>query len=127
MAGQVILLDISEPTAYKPPADVHETPEGVIIRMELPGVAADRMEIWVRGPRIEVAGEKRSDPAGEEASYLCLERCFGKFHRAFDVSGSVNLSRMTAVLRSGVLVLTIPKCTERRGQERQIAVRVEES
>jgi HSP20 family molecular chaperone IbpA len=51
-----------------------------------------------------------------------VERIFGKFHRAFDVSGSVNLARMTAVLKGGVLILFLPKVSERRGQERRIPV-----
>lgn len=124
--GKVILLDISEESAYCPPSDVHETPEGVVIRMELPGVGGDSIDIRVRGTRIEVSGEKPTETAGEDASYLCLERCFGRFHRAFDVSGSVNLARMTAVLKEGVLTLLLPKILERRGRDRRVPIVSEE-
>jgi HSP20 family protein len=124
--GQVMLVDISDETAQSPPSDVHETPEGVVIRMELPGVSRGNVDVRVRGSRIEVFGEKPPDTAGEDASYLCLERRFGRFHRAFDVAGSVNLNRMTAVLKEGVLVLFLPKITERRGQELRVPILSEE-
>lgn len=124
--GRVMLVDISDEAAYKPLSDVHETPEGVIIRMELPGVPREDVEVRVAGPRIEVAGEKRPDTDAGDASYLCLERSFGRFHRAFDVSGSVNLSRMTAVLKGGVLILFLPKVSERRGQERLVPIAADE-
>lgn len=125
--GQVMLLDISDEAAYKPPSDVHETADGVIIRMELPGVSEEEVDVLVKGGRIEVSGEKRPDAAAGDASYLCLERAFGRFHRAFDVSGAVNLARMTAALKGGVLILFLPKIAERRGQERRIPIHTEES
>jgi HSP20 family protein len=124
--GRVMLVDISGEAAYRPPADIHETPEGVVIRVEIPGVAKGEVDVRVKGARIEIVGEKQPDPAGEDASYLCLERAFGKFHRAFDVSGSVNLSRMTAVLKGGVLILFLPKVLERRGREQRIPIHEEE-
>lgn len=126
LMGQVMFLDISDDSAYRPPSDVNETPSGVVIRMEIPGVTRNDVEVRVCGQRIEVCGEKRADTAGGNASYLCLERSFGKFHRAFEVSGPVNLFGMTAVLKGGVLVLAIPKCEERRGREQRIPVRAEE-
>lgn len=124
--GKVMLLDISDESAYRPPSDVHETPEGVVIRMELPGVTRGNVDVRVRGSRIEVFGEKPPDTAGDDASYLCLERSFGRFHRAFDVSGSVNLARMTAVLKEGVLALFLPKILERRGREHRVPIVTEE-
>jgi len=126
-AERVMLMDISDAAAYRPPSDVHETPDGVVIRMEIPGVTEEEIDVRVRSGRIVVAGEKRPDAAAADASYLCLERAFGRFHRAFDVSGSVNLARMTAVLRGGVLILFLPKIAERRGHERRIPIRTEES
>ncbi|OGP75855.1 MAG: hypothetical protein A2Z13_01155 [Deltaproteobacteria bacterium RBG_16_64_85] len=122
MMGRVMLVDISDEAAYRPLSDVHETPEEVVIRMELPGVSREGIDVRVRGQRIVVVGEKQPDTAAGDVSYLCVERIFGRFHRAFDVSGSVNLARMTAVLKGGVLILFLPKVSERRGQERRIPV-----
>jgi HSP20 family molecular chaperone IbpA len=96
---RVMIVDISDEMAYRPPSDVHETSEEVIIRMELPGVPREGIDV---------------------------QRGFGRFHRAFDVHGSVNLARLKAVLKGGVLILVLPKIPERRGRERRIPIAADE-
>jgi HSP20 family protein len=94
----------------------------VRIRLELPGIPKESVQVWVRGDCIEVAGEKAPDFPPGEASFLCLERIFGKFRRVFEVVGSVNLGQVSARMRDGILVVTIPKIAERRGRERRVPV-----
>ena len=98
MLGGVTLIDVSVRGGNRPPADVNETADGISIRMEVPGVSVRNVQVLVRGARVEVSGEKRPDQAGCDASYLCMERRFGKFRREFEVNGAVNLAEMTASL-----------------------------
>ncbi len=126
MLGGVTLIDVSIEGGYRPPADVNETAEGVSIRMEVPGVSVRHVQVVVRGARVEVSGEKRPDQAGCDASFLCMERTFGKFSRIFEVSGSVNLAEMTAGLKGGVLTLFVPKVSERRGREQRVRIDAED-
>jgi len=122
IAGHVTLLDLSDDTSYKPLSDVTEGDDAVRIRLELPGIPKESVQVWVRGDCIEVAGEKAPDFPPGEASFLCLERIFGKFRRVFEVVGSVNLGQVSARMRDGILVVTIPKIAERRGRERRVPV-----
>jgi HSP20 family protein len=126
MLGGVTLLDVLTEGNYHVPADVNETGEGVSIRIEVPGVTVRQIQVVVRGTRVEVSGEKRSDQAGCDASYLCMERTFGKFSRVFEISGAVNLAQMTATLKGGVLTLFVPKVGERRGRERRVRIDAED-
>jgi HSP20 family protein len=118
----VTLLDLTGDAPHRVPADVGETGDAVRVRIELPGVSPKKISVTVRGSRIEVSGEKRADPACPNASYLCMERSFGRFSRLFDVTGSVNLHEMRAIYRMGVLELVVPKVAERRGRERKIRI-----
>jgi len=124
-AGSVMLLDLPAETAYRPPSDITEVDDSLRILLELPGVPADAVQIWVRGNRIEVRGEKPPDYPRGETSFLCLERGFGKFCRMFEVVGPVNLGLISARQKDGVLVIMIPKTAERRGKERRIPVKAE--
>jgi HSP20 family protein len=109
-------------SACQPLSDVVEVDDAVRVLLEIPGVPAASVQVRVLGNRIEVTGEKTPDfPAGE-TSFLCLERVFGKFQRAFEVRGSVNLGEVSARMANGVLVITIPKIADRRGRERRIPV-----
>lgn len=120
--GRVTFLDPSGEPSFLPPVDVYETASGVVIRMELPGVQGNEVAVFVQGETIEVIGEKKQDSGGSEISFLCLERTFGKFRRSFEVTGCVNTGLVNAVLAGGILLLTIPKCEERRGKRRRIKV-----
>jgi len=122
--GHVLLLDLPVESAYQLPSDVVEVDDAVRVVLEIPGVPAASVQVRVLGNRIEVTGEKAPDfPAGE-TSFLCLERIFGKFQRAFEVRGSVNLGGVSARMANGILVITIPKVGERRGRERMIPVTI---
>ena len=84
-SGHVLLLDLPVESACQPPSDVVEVDDAVRVLLEIPGVPAASVQVRVLGNRIEVTGEKTPDfPAGE-TSFLCLERVFGKFQRAFEV------------------------------------------
>jgi len=121
-SGHVLLLDLPVDSACQPPADVVEVDDVVRVLLEIPGVPVSSVQVRVVGNRIEVTGEKATDfPAGE-TSFLCLERIFGKFQRAFEVRGSVNLGEVSARMANGILVITIPKIADRRGRERRIPV-----
>lgn len=120
--GRVTLLDLSDETGFKPLSDVTEADDSVRIRLELPGVPPASVQVRVRGDCVEVSGEKVPDFPQGEASYLCLERIFGRFRRVFEVVGAVNLSQVSARMRDGILEVSIPKVRERRGRERSIPV-----
>ena len=122
--GHVLLLDLPVESVCQPLSDVVEVDDAVRVLLEIPGVPAASVQVRVLGNRIEVTGEKPPDfPAGE-TSFLCLERIFGKFQRAFEVRGSVNLGEVSARMANGILVITIPKVPERRGRERRIPVTI---
>ena len=121
-SGGVTLVDLSEGASFRPLSDVTEADDAIRVRLELPGVPATKVQVWVRGDRVEVSGEKVPDFPPGEAGFLCLERSFGKFRRVFAVVGSVNLAQVAARMRDGILEIVIPKIRERRGRERRVAV-----
>ncbi len=120
--SRMTVLDLQGDSGFQPPADIHETEDGITIRLEIPGVAAGSIGVFVQGTTVEVTGEKIQEHCGANASFLCLERSFGRFYRAFDMSGCLNMARVTASLKGGILTLSVPKCEERRGQRRRIPV-----
>ncbi|MBE0606874.1 MAG: Hsp20/alpha crystallin family protein [Deltaproteobacteria bacterium] len=122
--GHVLLLDLPVESTCQPPSDVVEVDNAVRVLLEIPGVPIASVQVRVLGNRIEVTGEKVPDFPPGETSFLCLERTFGKFQRAFEVRGSVNLGEVSARMANGILVITIPKVAERRGRERRIPVAI---
>jgi len=120
--GMMTILDLPGEPGFQPPADIHETEDGITIRLELPGIAAESIGVYVQGTTVEVTGEKVQGHFGTRASFLCLERTFGRFYRAFDMTGCLNMAQVTASLKGGILSLHVPKCEERRGRRRRIPI-----
>jgi HSP20 family molecular chaperone IbpA len=85
--GHVLLLDLPVDSACQPLSDVVEVDDAVRVLLEIPGVPAASVRVRVLGNRLEVTGEKIPDFPPGETSFLCLERIFGKFQHATEVSG----------------------------------------
>lgn len=123
--SRLTILDLAGEHGILPPADIHETEDGITIRLELPGIPARSIGVFVQGMVIEVTGEKIQESFGAQVSFLCMERTFGKFYRAFEMNGCLNMAHVSAALKGGVLSLCIPKCEERRGRRRRIPIEEE--
>ena len=110
-----------------PPLDVVETSDGVEIMMDLPGVAADHIQVVVARNTLVIMGRKM--PPGcahqREAAFHIAERGFGRFARAVRLSGAFDVARGAATLRDGELRVTLSRIEDRRGREHRLPIRIE--
>ncbi|HUG53155.1 MAG TPA: Hsp20/alpha crystallin family protein [Vicinamibacteria bacterium] len=109
------------PSAWTPPADVYETADGFVVLMDLPGLSPDDVEIHVDGERLVVRGERRPADKTRPESFHRVERSYGVFMRAFQLTGEVDPDKVTADFRDGLLRLELPRLHGRgavRGRER---------
>lgn len=98
---------------WLPPVDVYETPDRYIVTAELPGMERRDIEIDAREEGLTLRG-RRSEPGVPPHAYLQIERGQGAFERRFMFSDTVDVDRIGAEFRDGVLTITIPKATSRR-------------
>lgn len=69
---------------WEPPVDIIEDAHAVVVRVALPGVAAQDIEVRTDGTRLSVVGGRRL-PAGRDAIIHRLEIPYGRFERAIDL------------------------------------------
>jgi len=106
-----------------PPMDVMETPEGVEIVMDLPGVPASSLRLVVTQGTVIIAGRKLPAAcAHREATFHLAERSFGRFVRAVRLSGAFDAGRASARLDAGELRIALPRIEERRGREIRLTI-----
>ncbi|MBD3161194.1 MAG: Hsp20 family protein [Candidatus Eisenbacteria bacterium] len=96
-----------EPT-MQPPTDIQEFEDHFAIDVELPGVAADRVDLQVEQGELRVTAE-RLHAVDENRDYLASERRFGTYCRVFRLGDLVDPEGITAELRDGVLRVQIKK------------------
>ncbi len=112
-----------EAGSWIPNADVLETEHDVVVKVELPGVAAADLEVSVHGGNVILRGEKARADVPEEARYHLAERAFGRFRRVIPLGVPVNTHKAEAVFADGCLKIRFPKVPNRRGEEVRIEVK----
>ena len=115
------------PGGWTPPVDLCETEEAVMVRVELPGVEAEQIEITLTSAELRVGGEKRKPVRRRRAlAHLCSERSYGNFCRAVPLQRwTIDARKATAELREGVLTVRLPKSAERRGRAFRVPIKAE--
>ena len=115
--------DGATPGAWSPPADVCETAREVVVRVDLPGVAADEIEVVLTAGALRVTGTKKGRAPRGRVTHLCSERAYGRFCRTVPLRRPVRTRGARATLRDGLLTVTLPKLDDRRGAEFRIEVK----
>jgi len=99
---------------FTPAVDVVEDDQKFELFADLPGVAQADLDIQVEKDVLTIKGERKLQRKGE--------RAFGAFSRAFTLPKHVDVEKIAASLKDGVLTLTLPKRPE--AQPRQIKVAI---
>lgn len=109
--------DTEPATIYSPPTDVIEFDDRMELRIDLPGVATDALEVKFEENALSIAA-RRTDSRPD-----LLHQEFGPvgYRRAFTLPEGYDAARIEATLDRGVLTLTLPKADEVR--PRRIEVR----
>jgi HSP20 family protein len=109
--------------AWTPPVDLCETSDAVFVKAELPGVAAEDVELTLTSNALRIKGKKKRRAPRGAISHLCSERSFGAFDRAVALRWSLKTRGASATLENGLLTVRLPKLAERRGAEFKIPIR----
>jgi HSP20 family protein len=109
--------------AWTPPVDLCETNDAIILKVELPGVAADDVELTLTTTALRISGKKRRRSGRGAISHLCSERGYGAFKRNVPLRWSLKTRGATAKLENGLLTVRLPKLADRRGEEFKIPIK----
>ncbi len=113
-------IDIPSGAAWSPPADIYETQSKVILKVELPGIDIEDVEIEVKDSFLVVKGDKRQRVTTNEY-YHRMECSYGAFQRIFSLPVVIDRTQIQATLSDGVLTIVVPKIEK----EKLIHVKVE--
>lgn len=114
----------SEPTrprpVFRPLADIFETPRGVTLVLEMPGVRAEGVEVTLEKRVLTIRGHS-SVARPESYRRIYSEYGEGDYERSFSLSEDIDADRIEATCKHGVLTLELPKAED--SKPRQISVR----
>jgi HSP20 family protein len=102
--------------AWSPRVSIEETPEELLLTAELPGVAAEDVELKVENNVLTIRGHKRDERKTEERNVHVWERSYGEFTRAFRLPQTVKADAISADLENGLLRVRLPKAPEAKSR-----------
>src|SRR5512139_2560813 len=89
------------------PMDCLRSGDAVVVRFDLPGIAAESLDVSAENNTLTVRAERRrQDP--QDAVYLVSERPSGTYARQLVLGDGLAVDAIKADYRDGVLTLTIP-------------------
>jgi HSP20 family protein len=107
---------------YNVPTDVFHTDGNLVIRMEVPGVRPEDVEVTVQENNLVINGTRKFPHDAESVRFVRRGTFYGDFTQRVALGKGLNLDGIAASYDNGVLVLTVPYAEE--AQPRKIEVRV---
>lgn len=113
--------DISATTAaFVPPADIYEDEHRITLKLEIPGIRQENLDIQVENDTLTVRGERSFEKEEKEENFRRVERRYGSFYRAFTLPNTVDPDKIQAEYENGVLKLTLEKRAEAKPKQIKI-------
>ncbi len=100
--------------SFRPAADLFETPEGLVLRLEVAGVLPEDLSLTLQGQELLVQGRRRLNPPVGTNRVIQHEMATGVFERSFPLAIPVDPEGIEATYVNGVLEVTLRKPAPRR-------------
>jgi HSP20 family protein len=110
--------ELGEGGRWSPLVDVEEQDDAYVVEAELPGVKREDVNIELVGNELAITGEvKEREHAG---ALRRRTRRYGRFSYRLTLPDQVDVDKIDANLKDGVLTVRVPK--SERAQRRQIQI-----
>lgn len=94
---------------YRAKLDVSGNNNEYEVSIDLPGFSEDDIEIELNGNILTVKGQKEEKNESKEKQYYRIERSSGSFQRTLSLPEDANRDDISANMKNGLLVITIPR------------------
>jgi HSP20 family protein len=101
---------------FIPAAEIHETPDQIQLKMELPGIEPNDLDVKVTAEAVAIRGERKSEVKQEDKGVRRSEFRYGSFQRVIPLPARIQNDRVQADFKHGILSLTLPKAEEERNR-----------
>lgn len=92
-----------------PAVDVFETNDCITVKVDLPGVKKEDIDLGITKKRLDVMTTFPEEDQEENANYIEKERSHGKVSRSIVLPAKVKIKEVSAELKNSILTVKIPK------------------
>jgi HSP20 family protein len=120
--GQQDRVSSSATADWIPYVDVGEYADRFVLKLDIPGVEVDAVDITLEQGILTVSGNRNAASSESDVQRERRERPSGRFHRRFSLPETVDSNGVHASGKNGVLLITIPKQPKAQPKRIKIAI-----
>ena len=94
---------------WSPAVDIFETEHELVLKADVPEIEMKDIDVQVENGTLTLKGERKFEQEQNGRGYHRIERGYGSFVRAFTLPDSVDVDKVKAEYKSGVLTVTLAK------------------
>lgn len=103
--------------------EVFEDARRVVVRLEVPGLDKQDMNLEIQDDTLVLTGEKRFERESTEGRWRVMQCAYGSFRRVVPLPVPVQADQARASYRNGVLRVEMPKAAP--GEPKAVRIRVD--
>ncbi|MGH7971638.1 MAG: Hsp20/alpha crystallin family protein [Limisphaerales bacterium] len=109
-------------SGWTPALDISEDKDNVFVRVELPGMRKEDIEVSLHNGSLSISGERKSEEKYKDAEVYRSERFFGRFQRTVMLPTEVAAEKIRAQYKDGLLDIVLPKAEEAKPKHIDVSV-----
>ncbi len=109
---------------WQPLADVYETDEAWVIKVEIAGVQKDDLSVTMNEGILTVRGVRRDEFVGKWRNYHQAEINYNEFESSFPLPEGIDEGAIKAVYKDGLLTITVRKLTSPAAEGKRVVVEI---
>ena len=94
---------------FIPPVDVYEDANRLVLKLEVPGIPQEDLQIHLENQTLTVKGERKFGKDEKEENFHRIERRYGSFVRSFTLPATIETDSAQANFENGVLSIALQK------------------
>jgi HSP20 family protein len=94
---------------WSPSLDFSETEKEYVVRLEVPGIPRDDLEVNVDGRVLTISGRREAIKEETSEDFYWREREQGRFVRSVNLPAAVDATKVSAICQEGVMTVRLPK------------------
>jgi len=106
-----------------PLSDIEDKGTHYEIKVDLPGIDKENVDIKVTENRIEISGKQEDTREETSSNYILRERRCGFFTRSFSFPEKVVPDKAEAEMKNGILTITVPKKEPKKEEVHRIKIK----
>ena len=106
-----------------PAVDIVEKDGAYELTAELPGMDEKCLEIKLNNGILTLKGEKKEEKEEKGKSFYHVERSYGAFQRTVPLPDGIDLKRVDADFKNGVLTVKLPKTAEAKRSGKKVPIK----